>query len=165
MLASRAAASNMAGDGEGFAEKSFFEYHLYTLGRPATIPDRSTKQVELFPTAHTIPVEKVLVYAGLDNQFNSYWPSPMMDQNFGVQSKKDVDVYLQLAKLKGRRHGHAPPRRTHPRQQARHRRRQPPSSSARTPSATPPRTKRSSSRWATPSTSSASTQTRLQYQR
>ena len=27
----------------GFEEKAFFEYHLYTLGRPATLPNNSTK--------------------------------------------------------------------------------------------------------------------------
>jgi len=33
--------------GLGFREKSFFEYHLYTLGRPTTIRDAETKQIEL----------------------------------------------------------------------------------------------------------------------
>ncbi|MFB3892461.1 MAG: zf-HC2 domain-containing protein [Phycisphaerae bacterium] len=32
---------------EQFQEKSFFEYHLYTLGRPTTIADREVKQIEL----------------------------------------------------------------------------------------------------------------------
>ena len=31
----------------GFKEKSFFEYHLYTLGRSTTIADAETKQIEL----------------------------------------------------------------------------------------------------------------------
>ncbi|MDP6633358.1 MAG: zf-HC2 domain-containing protein [Phycisphaerae bacterium] len=31
----------------GFKEKSFFEYHLYTLGRATTIADAETKQIEL----------------------------------------------------------------------------------------------------------------------
>jgi hypothetical protein len=39
----------IAEDAMGFEEKSFFEYHLYTLGRPTTLPDNSTKQIELFP--------------------------------------------------------------------------------------------------------------------
>jgi hypothetical protein len=94
-----AAARSMAmedKDVSGFQEKAFFEYHLYTLGRPATIPDRSTKQVELFPAAHNAPVQKVLVYAGLGHGFYYDWSNPIMDQNFGVQSKKDVDVYLRF---------------------------------------------------------------------
>jgi hypothetical protein len=32
---------------KGFKEKSFFEYHLYTLGRATTIADAETKQIEL----------------------------------------------------------------------------------------------------------------------
>lgn len=32
-----------------FEERDFFEYHIYTLERPATIVDRETKQLSLFP--------------------------------------------------------------------------------------------------------------------
>jgi len=35
----------------GFTEESFFEYHLYTLGRPTTLADKETKQVALFEPA------------------------------------------------------------------------------------------------------------------
>jgi hypothetical protein len=48
---------------QGFAEETFFEYHLYTLDRPTTIADRETKQVSLFPTAST-PVKKVYEFNG-----------------------------------------------------------------------------------------------------
>ena len=48
----------------GFEEKAFFEYHLYTLGRPATIPNNSTKQIELFDSATRVPAKKQLVYYG-----------------------------------------------------------------------------------------------------
>ena len=34
----------------GFEEQAFFEYHLYTLQRPATVVDNQTKQVSLFPS-------------------------------------------------------------------------------------------------------------------
>ncbi|MDH4183308.1 MAG: DUF4139 domain-containing protein [Nitrospinota bacterium] len=78
----------------GFSEKSFFEYHLYTLGRPATLPDNSTKQIELFPAVRGIPVEKKLVYAGLP--FGGYYYDyPVTDASFG-QPVKSVDVYLRL---------------------------------------------------------------------
>ncbi len=80
---------------EGFEEKAFFEYHLYTLGRPTTLPDNSTKQIELFPTARDVPCEKVLVYYGLAGSYRPYG-SPMTDRNFGVQSNKKVDIYLRL---------------------------------------------------------------------
>lgn len=82
----------------GFEEKSFAEYHLYTLGRPATLPDSSTKQLELFPKAVGIPCEKLLVYSGQSAM--GYYNSPMMDQNFGQTSPKDVAVYLRFRNRK-----------------------------------------------------------------
>src|SRR5262249_30838168 len=50
-------AMGMAAKAPGFEEKAFFEYHLYALGRPATLPMNSTKQIELFPTARKVPCE------------------------------------------------------------------------------------------------------------
>jgi len=79
----------------GFEEKSFFEYHLYTLGRPTTLPDASTKQIELFPAARNVPCEKVMVYYGLGSNY-PYYGSPMTDRNFGVQSNQKVDIYLKF---------------------------------------------------------------------
>jgi hypothetical protein len=76
----------------GFEEKAFFEYHLYTLGRPTTLPDNSTQQIELFPAARNVPCEKTLVYAGAAGA-GSYG-SPATDRNYGVQGNRKVDVYL-----------------------------------------------------------------------
>ncbi len=45
----------------GFEEESFFEYHLYTLPRPATLHDRETKQLALFAPART-PISKLYEY-------------------------------------------------------------------------------------------------------
>ncbi|HOJ55461.1 MAG TPA: DUF4139 domain-containing protein [Phycisphaerae bacterium] len=98
MMAEAAAAP----DGAGFEEKAFFEYHLYTLGRPATLPDNSTKQIELFPTARNVPCEKVLVYYGLPQEFRGLFPNPMTDRNFGTQSNKKVDIYLRFKNEKDR---------------------------------------------------------------
>jgi hypothetical protein len=80
----------------GFAEKSFFEYHLYTLGRPTTLSNNSTKQIELFPSARNVQCEKTLVYYGQAGWFNGYYGGPMTDRNFGNQSNKKVDVYLRF---------------------------------------------------------------------
>ncbi len=46
-----------------FEEKSFFEYHLYTLQRPATIKDRQIKQLSLFPPAGA-DVKKIYTFNG-----------------------------------------------------------------------------------------------------
>ena len=80
----------------GFQEKSFFEYHLYTLGRPASLANNSTKQIELFPTARGVTCEKNLVYYGQAGWFSGYYGGPMTDRNFGNQSSKKVDVYLRF---------------------------------------------------------------------
>jgi len=88
-------ARQMLDKSEGFAEKAFFEYHLYTLGRRTSLPDNSTKQIELFPTAAGVGCEKSLVYYGQGTLFPNYG-SPMVDRNFGVQSNRKVDVYLRV---------------------------------------------------------------------
>jgi len=44
-----------------FEEKAFFEYHLYTLQRPATLKNRQIKQISFFPSTET-KVEKVYVF-------------------------------------------------------------------------------------------------------
>lgn len=92
MMESRMAGAAMD---KGFEEKAFFEYHLYTLGRPVTIPDRSTKQIELFEAARDIPAEKILMFDGAAGV--RWWGGqPAMDQNFGVQSNGKVAVYVKF---------------------------------------------------------------------
>jgi hypothetical protein len=44
-----------------FEEKAFFEYHLYTLQRPATINNNQIKQISLFPTAES-DVKKIYTF-------------------------------------------------------------------------------------------------------
>lgn len=45
----------------GFEEKAFFEYHLYTLPRRATVANKEIKQISLFDPAHT-SVDKVYTF-------------------------------------------------------------------------------------------------------
>ena len=59
MVMSMAKSADMDG---GFEEKSFMEYHLYTLGRKSTIQNRQVKQIELIDTARNVPVNKQFVY-------------------------------------------------------------------------------------------------------
>ncbi len=78
----------------GFEEKSFFEYHLYTLGRPATIPNNSTKQIELFDAATRVPARKQLVYYGAEGL--GYYGGLMLEREMGPTSNTKVDVWLTL---------------------------------------------------------------------
>lgn len=60
--------SAMALDDEaGFEEKQFFEYHMYTLPRKATVADKEIKQISLFDPA-TASVRKAYVYKPEQNQ-------------------------------------------------------------------------------------------------
>jgi len=79
---------------DGFKQKDFFEFHLYTLSRPTTLPNNSTKQIELFDQAKQIPAKKVLLYYGAVNPY--FYPSPYTDRNMGVAMNKKVDVYLEF---------------------------------------------------------------------
>lgn len=88
----------------GFEEKAFFEYRLYTLGRPTTLPDNSTKQIELFPVARGVPCVKTLVYYG-QTPSHGFFPRPVTDRNYGVQSNRKVDVYLGFKNAKAQNMG------------------------------------------------------------
>lgn len=85
----------------GFTEKSFFEYHLYTLGRQTTVDNNATKQIELFAPRSDVPVEKVFVYYGLpaDPRW-SFTPSPITDRELGTRSNKKVDIYVRFKNAK-----------------------------------------------------------------
>jgi hypothetical protein len=96
MMAKAARAEALAEEAPGFAEKQFFEYHLYTLGRPSSLPDNSTKQIELFPAVAGVPCEKTLVYYGQQGFFWGYGGSPYTDRNYGLTGNKKVDTYLSF---------------------------------------------------------------------
>lgn len=81
---------------QGFTEKSFFEYHLYTLGRPTTLPDNSTQQLESFPTARGVKCEKVLVYFGQAPEFRSFSGGLLTERQYGNTGNKKVDIYLRF---------------------------------------------------------------------
>lgn len=53
-----------------FQEESFFEYHLYTLNRPATLHDKEIKQLTLFPTAE-VKAKKVYIFDSPQHYYSS----------------------------------------------------------------------------------------------
>lgn len=79
----------------GFNEKSFFEFHLYTLGRTTTIPDNSTKQIELMPRVQRVAATKRLVYHGLEPAYR-WHGSPATDRDLGLPMNTKIDVYLEF---------------------------------------------------------------------
>lgn len=58
---------------DAFSEESLFEYHLYTLQRPATVRNKEQKQVSLLETTG-VPYEKKLIVDSMLN-FGMYYPS------------------------------------------------------------------------------------------
>ncbi len=84
----------------GFSEKAFFEYHLYTLGRRTTLPDRSLKQIELFDSVAGVPCRKAYLYDGARDLPPWYSPGPNRDENFGMVSNRKVGVYLEIVNRK-----------------------------------------------------------------
>jgi hypothetical protein len=93
MMAQRA--FDRAEANQGFVEQSFFEFHLYTLGRNTTVAENSTMQIELFPKVRRVPAEKLLVYAGLPRGFGMFG-SPATGRELGLPMNTKVDVYLRF---------------------------------------------------------------------
>jgi hypothetical protein len=81
------------------SEKSFDEFHLYTLERPTTLHDRETKQVE-FVRANGIHSKTIYVYDGAKIDQNRYngWDYESIRQNreYGTQSNKKVWVMREF---------------------------------------------------------------------
>lgn len=77
----------------GFQEKSFFEYHLYTLPRRTSLPNNSTKQLELFPAARGVPCTREYVYDS-HGAYPAYHSEPFLNRDLGRRADDDVSVYL-----------------------------------------------------------------------
>lgn len=80
---------------QGFQEKAFFEYHLYTLPRRTSLPNNSTKQLELFPSARGVPCSKEYVYAGAAG-YPRHHSDPILNKEVGPSSTDDVSVFLSF---------------------------------------------------------------------
>ena len=74
-------------------EKSFDEFHLYTLQRPTTLRDQETKQVE-FVSASGIHSQRLFIYDGCQTtQYAYYNPDQIRaDVNYGTASNPKVWV-------------------------------------------------------------------------
>ncbi|MFQ5648896.1 MAG: DUF4139 domain-containing protein [bacterium] len=79
---------------DGFAEKAFFEYHLYTLQRPATVANNQIKQISLFPSTE-VQVEKKYLYRGERN-------SKRVQVNLEFKNRQELGLGIPLPKGKVR---------------------------------------------------------------
>lgn len=84
-----------------FKEEEFFEYHIYTLARPATVKDNQTKQISLV-SAENIPVKKELVYYGARDYYYNQYGEVTTNQKIGVfveiENKKENNLGIPLPK-------------------------------------------------------------------
>lgn len=84
-----------------FKEEEFFEYHIYTLDRPATVKDNQTKQINLV-SAEDIPMKKELVYYGARDYYYSQYGEAILNQKVGVfveiENRKENNLGIPLPK-------------------------------------------------------------------
>lgn len=104
MMMKRAMAASVAEADAGFQESSLFEYHLYTLGRRSGLPDNSTKQLELFPTAVSVGCSKQLVFTAGPQPW-SHWGAPISDQGYGATGEGTVGAFLEFDNKEANRLG------------------------------------------------------------
>ena len=76
------------------AQREFFEYQLYEIGRPVTIGNNETKQVE-FVTGTDVAANTYYVYDGSDYFYGYY--SPISDPGYGLTGITDVQNYLEFS--------------------------------------------------------------------
>jgi len=93
LYAGEAKAMNVDGMAPVVREKSFDEFHLYTLQRPATLRDQETKQVEFVRSAG-IHAQRIYVYDGArTDQFAYYNPEQIRNEpGYGTASNPKVWV-------------------------------------------------------------------------
>jgi hypothetical protein len=82
MVAQKAAAAPQ------FAQESFSEYHLYTLGRKTSVEDKETKQISLLQGSG-VPTEKIFVVNGQNFYYHN-------QQNPGQPLKDPVMVFYKF---------------------------------------------------------------------
>ncbi|MEW6054322.1 MAG: DUF4139 domain-containing protein [Nitrospirota bacterium] len=84
-----------------FKEEEFFEYHIYTLERPATVKENQIKQISLVHSSD-IPVRKELLYRGATYYYYSQYGEVISHQKVGVfieiENKKTHNLGIPLPK-------------------------------------------------------------------
>ena len=89
-------------------EKAFDEFHLYTIGRPVTLRDQETKQVE-FIRGTGVKVPKIYVYDGATMNFGA-WNYFRGEGDYGVPTNKKVWTLREFKNSKENNLGMALPK-------------------------------------------------------
>jgi hypothetical protein len=93
------AVSAMVAVGPPVTEKTFDEYHLYTLQRTTTLRDHETKQVE-FIRAAGVTTKQIYIYDGAridPNRYNGWgWDNIRNDHSYGTESNPKIWVMREF---------------------------------------------------------------------
>jgi hypothetical protein len=89
----------------GIEEKTFEDYHFYTLPEPTTLRDRETKQVE-FLRATGVQSKRLYIYDGMkpDRSYGGYGDLRQVQQ-YGTQSNPHVWIMREFVNSKANRLG------------------------------------------------------------
>ena len=91
-------------------EKSFDEFHLYTLERPTTLHDQETKQVE-FVSGSGIRAQRIYVYDGApDRAVRLLCPELIQDPGYGTVSNTKIWVMEEFKNSEANHLGMALPK-------------------------------------------------------
>jgi hypothetical protein len=80
---------------EGFREETLFEYHLYTLQRPATVRNNEQKQISLL-TASDVDVSKELILEGQKSIWMGYGNQYRPGEGYASDPKIKVNVLVKI---------------------------------------------------------------------
>jgi hypothetical protein len=94
--------------GTAVTEKAFDEFHLYTIGRPVTLRDRETKQVE-FVRATSVKAPRIYVYDGATMEFGR-WSFFRGAGDYGIPTNKKVWTLREFKNSKENKLGMALPK-------------------------------------------------------
>lgn len=105
MKAARMEAMNAPAAAPPVTERSFDEYHLYSLQRSTTLHDMETKQVE-FVRATGVTSRRVYLYDGTAGWQNYYSPEQMrIERDLGTPSNTKTFVVQEVVNSKANRLG------------------------------------------------------------
>lgn len=102
------APARMEAKRDAFNEESLFEYHLYTLQRPATVKNKEVKQLSLLE-GENVPFKKQIIFDSMGG-YNGYYPSegevgvgdlsPMVKVKFTNDQKSNLGMPMPAGKVR-----------------------------------------------------------------
>ncbi len=81
--------------GAGFKEESLFEYHLYTLGRPASVRNKEAKQLSLLE-GFDVPLKKVIAFESSAEVSEAGQGTEELDSAVKVKFRNDEKSHLGM---------------------------------------------------------------------